>query len=345
VSQETRYNDSIVGALNCASNEYTILQKQNYDQFVLAIPNIDWSILDNPEEKKLQIVLYDNRPIGVVKQGVRQYRNWLAWEISGILHLEKYVCPALLFNDRLVFQGFLPVQCGFLFGGHDVHLIQMVSLLDYWLANICAYILGMADLPGTNIFVNDYGQVYFIDNEDCLSAFQFTGEQYVQNKNIDIDLDNWYWKDHCFITNFYYNAMLDWPQLNMPLTAKEAELIQDKINWLKNCKTKLLEYKNMMSNGILLTYDELSALLNRLDEVSKYTVREGDRFENFLNYLFPYYACGVIEMKKVMQTIYGRDFSVSQSYLILAGYKQWYNFSFEQQELLEKWIKNRSSTL
>jgi len=331
------------GLLFCNKN-YLLMLKKLYSAFNEACPYIDFSQFDGRKEKITQVVLVDNVPLGVIKYGVRQYRNVLIWELANLLRLEKYVCPTIAINEKVVFQKHIKAKFIYdLFGGHSYNDTLNIKLIDYWLANLCVYVFGMGDVTCNNVAISDEQNIMFVDNKDTLAECDGSlGGEYLASKSLVFINDClWPWQNHLFISCFYINNLLDWSHLTEPLTNEDVNIIKDKISKWRNLRKTILNYNKSLPREICLNNRQITALLERIQRVLLYDFKEGCCFKDFLNYLFPTYYCGANELREIVSQILQREINISQAYLIISGYKVWYNFYPEYNQMIEQWILNR----
>ena len=210
----------------------------------------------------------------VKKRQFDRIHELYAWEVSFLLDEAPCVVQAMPFfleGKKVILQKMEP----FVFGRGKEELpslsdIKKVSLEEYWLAHLKAYILGLGDLVGRNIGINPIGKIRFFDAEYC---FHYKNYAHKQGKTIGIG---------------FVSESLEWPQYRKPLDYKTAQTLQRFVASLACLEEKLHVYEQIRAVSLFN-----SKVDERLDRVRSFFYEEGVSFQDFFLSLYPDLAPGL----------------------------------------------------
>ena len=273
-----------------------------------SLTNEDKQIFPNPKEGF------------VLKKRPRQrILEFYAWETSFLLDEESSIVPSFplwIADCGVIIQEMEP----FLFGKGKQEMpplkeIQKVSLEEYWLAHLRAYLLGLGDLLGRNMGINPQGKIRFFDAE---YAFFYTNLLYRE--------------DYSIVMGFRAESM-DWSQFTQPLDRKTVQVIQKFIVGLEGLEERLQIYEQMRHVTLFS-----QGAYERLQQVREFPLQEGVTFNDFLFWIYPSLQGGLEPLQEIVSAIYKRKVGPGTALIFLSQYACKRLIADKYKERLRAWI-------
>jgi hypothetical protein len=272
----------------------------------------------NMDEKLL--ILKENLNIIIKKRRNDNFNDLYPWELSYLINSNAYILPSFpmkIGGKIVIIQKLESFQFGSTSKGHDLTLVNKVSLKSYWKALLQAYILGIGDLVSANIGVNQKGIIRFFDNEYCLDY-----------NNTPLRIGN------TFKMGFLCQA-IDWPQFRVPMDAKTAKFVQDYVRSF--CNTFDENMKTYLSFRPVDISEE--GLKIRLNKLRTFKFREGKTFNDFHGFIYPRMNKGLDKLSRIVSNILKVDVGIGLSLFFVTRRLKRYSLSADESASIQKWIE------
>ncbi len=283
-----------------------------HDRFLRA--EMEWADL----EEKIMLIRERDDCI-LKKRSNNNLKEVFVWELSCLLGASESMVPAFAMEigDKKVviqkmedfFIGDIPPRIP------PMDLVKKVPLTTYWKAHWLAFILGQRDLVGRNIGVNTKGYIRFFDAEDS-----FCYSQKPTNVN------------GVFYVPFLTQAF-EWPQYREELEEKnwrELWEFQQKLLAAKDEIKAYFSYRDVDCN--------LEDLLNRLDQVAYFPLKEGLCFRDFYGFLFPRMNKGLDKLNWIVSGILNRNVDHGAALFHAMGKHRIKQLTSAQRKAIKEWI-------
>jgi hypothetical protein len=257
----------------------------------------------------------------VVKKRTDDCINELfVWELSLLMGTPSYILPSFpleIGNKKVIVQQIEP----FVFGRKKTKVpmkpnLKRVSAVTYWKAHLQAYLLGLSDLVGRNIGVNEEGQIRFFDIEGCFNYRNFPART-----------------ESSFHAGFVSHS-LDWPHYRKRLNKKEARELESFIQSLEGLEEKIGAYQFFRPLSL-----DGKGFLERLEKVQTFSLQEGKSFCDFYGFLYPKLSPGLDELCEIIEPILGRKVGHGSALMFSSRLGPKHKLSLKQKRALQQWVE------
>lgn len=308
--------------------ELPALQHPDYIQEYAFFQNVREALLNNQKcvravqraapEKKLRI---QDRNLSIIikKRRGNHIHDMYPWELSYLLGAHSTILPSFpmeLGGKIIILQRLEPFATGkWGGGGYPKGFLRRVSLENYWKAHLLIYLLGISDLPETNVGVNSEGVIRLFDNEASLIYYN------TPSKSVRF-----------FFSGFICQSF-DWPQYAMPLDEKTANCLIDFVEGFSDFEENLKIY--LKYRPVSVAHD---ALQHRLNIVRSFPFREGATFRDFFGSVFPKMSPGLDELSCIMSQILKRKVHHGSALFFASKTVKSADLSLEDRTKLQQWV-------
>jgi hypothetical protein len=273
----------------------------------------NWSM-----DEKLMIQK-ENLNVIIKKRRNDKFNDLYPWELSYLTNSHAYILPSFpmeIGGKIVILQKLESFQIGSIDMGHELNVVNKVSLKTYWRALLQAYVLGIGDLVSPNIGVNQKGIIRFFDNESCL-VYNNTP---FRNANT-------------FKLGFLCQA-IDWPQFHVPMDAKTAKVVQEYV-W-SFCNSFEENMKTYLSFRSVNISDE--GLKIRLEKLKTFEFSEGKTFNDFHSFIYPRMNKGLDKLSRIVSNILKIDVGSGVSLFFVTRRMKRYALTPDENASIQKWI-------
>jgi hypothetical protein len=241
------------------------------------------------------------------------------WELSYLLGTNANVLPAFPMDlgGKIVIvqklERFATGEWGG--GGYPKGLLRKVSLETYWKAHLVIYLLGISDLPETNVGVNSEGVIRLFDNEVSLVYYNAPS------------------KSTRFFSSGFVCQSFDWPQYSTPLDRDTANRLMDFVMGFSDFEENLKIY--LKHRPVSLPLD---ALQHRLDIVRNFPFQKGVTFRDFFGAVFPKMSPGLDELARITSRILKRKVNHGSALFFTCKSIKPANLSPKDIAALKEWV-------
>ncbi|MES2200484.1 MAG: hypothetical protein V4489_10025 [Chlamydiota bacterium] len=266
-----------------------------------------------------ELILCSKEGVILKKRRNNHIHELFAWEISTLLGVDSCIVPSfpIEIGGKVVIMQKLE---SFAIGEERTNIpaksiLKNVSLDNYWKAHFQAYLLGIKDLLGRNIGVNDAGEIRLFDMEACF-RYQNRPEK---SKGV-------------FHTGFFMQS-LGWPHYRQPLDAEAVFSLQQFIAALDRLEENIKLY--LMYRPVSLN---MKCLLYRLGKIRSFSLQEGRTFCDFYSFLFPRVSSGLDLLSQIVSKALKKQVDHADALLFIQ--KSYDNKKIPDQSVKEikKWI-------
>lgn len=266
-----------------------------------------------------EILLLPEEEVILKKRKNNHIYEVFAWEISTLLGIDSCVVPSFALDiggNQVIMQKMESFDIGE--PGTNIPtkaVLQKVSLDNYWKAHFWAYLLGIKDLFGRNIGVNEYGEIRLFDMEGC---FEYQNRPRKNKKD--------------FHTGFFMQS-LGWPQYRQPLDTATIFSLGRFVDSLACMEDNMRIY--LMYRPFSL---DMTGFLYRLNKVRSFSLEEGVTFCDFYKFLFPRVSSGLDSLSKIVGKILQKKVDHADALLFLR--KKWEKKEMSKQckKEIEQWM-------
>ncbi len=246
-------------------------------------------------------------------------REFFAWELSCLLGVPECVVPSFPIEigfKKVILQPKESFITGSLKKGNfPLEVMEGVSLERYWRANILSYLLAFKDLLGRNIGINKNGQMRFFDLE---YSFLY-GDEPAKRRPMDkIE---------------FVSQAFDWPHFERPLSKKAAVALSTFISSLEGLKENLIAYQ--LFREVDFRLDEI---VDRIDRIKLFSVKEGVSFLDFYKFLFPKMEKGLPKIRHIASRSLRREVRYGTALLFAAGNCRFAKASSQDKQAVYEWV-------
>ncbi len=268
-------------------------------EFSLSVSNTDLTRICNPLREGRIL----SPSLGIYKRGARNIeKEALVWELSVLIGCDSYIVPTIpldVHGQLSSFQPFVKLRCLKKLLPPRSQIKANISLPDFWVLSIFAFLIGHSDLNGTNLHHNKNGFV-LIDN-DCSFPDSNTpsvsgdGQLHLPFQNFLLDLDLAY----------------------VSLDAKDCVRISKFLNSLKSCENDIANFFSLSPLTKGLSNSSLEAFWDRFRRLTECKLEEGMSHWDFAKTLFPEHYGNSEEVCSFVKQILGYELGPSSSLCIL----------------------------
>lgn len=314
----------LIENINCFQNQINHY-KETVDRFISVQSRMkkNLSLMDvlrqlSTEDKK--IFRFDEFIIKK-RAGNGNLNDVFWWEISIILGLSEYVIPSFPFEFRpgciITIQPFEDIVIGpsWIVPPHS-SITSQVSMQDYWLAHIVAFLLGADDLSGLNLGISLTKKIRFFDNEGI-----FLGDLTPVKTSLSFSVP-------------FASISFDWVQYRRKVGLELSLFLRRLILNLKNKETELNKYFDLRN------IPEATALsiTKRIEILSGFKITPTSSFLDFIRYIYPSIANGLDELNSITGNIIQRNVDHGTSLFFCTRFIRFWCVSDENKKRLNAWI-------
>lgn len=232
-------------------------------------------------DSKSELIFLPKEKIILKKRKHNHIYELFAWEISTLLGIDSCIVPSFAFEiggKKVIMQK----MEFFSIGEKETDIpssfyLNRVSLENYWRAHLWAYLLGIKDLSGKNIGVNEDGEIRLFDVGSCFN--------YQHRPKRD---------KGAFHTGFFLQS-LGWPHYRQPLEERTVIALRRFIDAL-SCMEDDIELYLLYRP---FPFDK-DGFLRRLDTLRDFYFESGTTFCDFYSFLFPRVGKGFDSLCKIL---------------------------------------------
>lgn len=302
--------------------------REIYKEFVkirtllLQDKELEKEIKSSPPEKKMQII---KEKLGIIikKRHTNRAKDIYPWELSHLIGSTEYIVPSFpveIGGKIVIIQKLEKFDIGSNLLGYDKKIAAKVSLKDYWMALLQAYLFGISDLVAQNIGVNKQGMIRFFDIESCLNYNNIPRKEQIS-------------PDLTIVKMGFQCQGIDWAQCRRPLDKKTAQQIQRFIrSFIDDFETTFTSYLAYRPTPY---FEE--GLQERIAVLKNYPFEEGTTFEDFFYLIYPHMSPGLNKLSRIVTDILGVQTGEATAMFFLSRKIKRTPLTSKQKEALNQW--------